>query len=462
MEVLLLGTGAADGWPNPFCRCASCLASLATGDVRGQTAALVDDALLLDCGPEAPRAAVRAGRSLDGVRHLLLTHAHPDHLGPAALLWRSWAGRSEPLQVSGPAAALAGCRDWIGPDDPVRLVEVRAGDTLRLGQHTVAVLPAAHEDGAVLYDVAAGGGGRLLYATDTGPLPAAAYDAMAGAGYDLVLLEETFGDRSDHGTGHLDLTTFPLELAELRRRGAVTAATDVVAVHLGHRNPPRAELTRRLAGWGARVVPDGTVLHTPHAQPAEPAEPAEPAVPRRTLVLGGARSGKSVEAERRLLAAPAVTYVAAGRADPADVEWAVRIAAHRARRPAGWCTVETTDVAQALRDTRAPVLVDGLGTWLAAVLDEVGGWTDPSSPDIGRRIEELLSAWRAAAVPVVAVSDEVGSGVVPATPAGRLFRDALGRLNAQVAAASEEVVLVVAGRVLPLSGAAGGLPLPAG
>lgn len=99
MEVLLLGTGSADGWPNPFCTCASCQALLAAGEVRGQTAALVDNVLLLDCGPEAPRAALRAGRTLHGVRHVLLTHTHPDHLGPAALLWRRWARRDEPLDL---------------------------------------------------------------------------------------------------------------------------------------------------------------------------------------------------------------------------------------------------------------------------------------------------------------------------------------------------------------------------
>ena len=92
MEVLLLGTGSADGWPNAFCGCASCASSREGGEVRGQTAVLVDGRLLLDCGPEAPRAAERFGRSLRDVRSILLTHDHPDHVGPAALLWRRWAG----------------------------------------------------------------------------------------------------------------------------------------------------------------------------------------------------------------------------------------------------------------------------------------------------------------------------------------------------------------------------------
>ena len=90
MEALVLGTGSADGWPNPWCRCASCTAERAAGRVRGSTAVLVDGVLLIDCGPDVPRAAASAGASLAGVRTLLLTHAHPDHLAPEVLLARSW------------------------------------------------------------------------------------------------------------------------------------------------------------------------------------------------------------------------------------------------------------------------------------------------------------------------------------------------------------------------------------
>lgn len=443
MEVVLLGTGGADGWPNPFCTCASCEALRAEGLVRGQTAALVDDVLLLDCGPEAPRAAARAGRSLAAVRHVLLTHAHPDHTGPAALLWRHWAHRREPLDVVGPQAALDACRDWIGPEDPVRLVPVAAGDRLSLGPYDVRVLQAAHGDewsgDAVLYDVASESG-RLLYGTDTGPLPQATLTACAGAAFDLVLLEETFGDVSDHGTGHLDLATFPRALAALREVGAVVPRTDVVAVHLCHHNPPTAELAARLAPWGARVVPDATLVRV--GQPT----PAPPDLPHRTLVLGGARSGKSTHAESLLAAEPTVRYAATGGVREGDAEWAARVAAHRARRPAGWRTVETTDLVPLLAEP-GPLLVDCLSLWLTAVLDEAGAWDGHPAAlaEVRRRVDQLVAAWRSAPGPVVAVSNEVGSGVVPATASGRMFRDELGRLNARVAAQSDDVVLLVAG-----------------
>jgi adenosylcobinamide kinase/adenosylcobinamide-phosphate guanylyltransferase len=174
---------------------------------------------------------------------------------------------------------------------------------------------------------------------------------------------------------------------------------------------------------------------------------------RRVLVLGGARSGKSEQAELRLAGEPDVLYVATAADGAGDPDWAARVAAHRARRPAWWRTAETTDLAGVLAAARGALLIDGIGTWLAAVLDECGGW-DHGDGEARARLAEtiagLVGAWRQASVYVVAVSDETGLGVVPATPAGRLFRDELGRLNQALAAESEEAELVVAGRVLPL------------
>ncbi|PTR31062.1 adenosylcobinamide kinase /adenosylcobinamide-phosphate guanylyltransferase [Rhodococcus sp. OK519] len=423
--------------------CASCRTAAERGEIRGQTAALIDGAILLDCGPDAPRAAVRAGRSLASVRYILLTHAHPDHLNPAALLFRSWVQADRPLDVIGPADALDLCRDWVGPDDPVNFVPVVPGDRIALNGYTLRVLEAAHRvfrDGdSVLYDVTSPAGSRLLWATDTGPLPSSTLDAVRDARYDALFLEETFGTRTDLGAGHHDLTTFPRTLAALRDADAITAATDVVAVHLSHYNPPTPELSERLAPWGARVVDDGATVTVGVARPVD----AAPST--RTLVLGGARAGKSTYAETLLAAEPRVTYLATGGVQEGDREWAERVALHRARRPTGWTTVETSDVAAVLRNVREPVLLDCLGTWLTARLDHHRVWSGGDWADVDADIIDLLGALRRVVVPVVAVSNEVGSGVVPPTAAGRRFRDLLGRVNSAVAAESESVVLVVAG-----------------
>jgi adenosylcobinamide kinase / adenosylcobinamide-phosphate guanylyltransferase len=98
------------------------------------------------------------------------------------------------------------------------------------------------------------------------------------------------------------------------------------------------------------------------------------------------------------------------------------------------------------------VLIDGIGSWLTAVLDGSGAWDGApgSGPAVAARIAELLSAWRRATAHVVAVSDETGLGVIPATTAGRLFRDELGRLNQDLAANSELTEVVIAGRIMPL------------
>jgi adenosylcobinamide kinase/adenosylcobinamide-phosphate guanylyltransferase len=148
-----------------------------------------------------------------------------------------------------------------------------------------------------------------------------------------------------------------------------------------------------------------------------------------------------------------VVYVAPGLPPgDDDPEWAARVAAHQARRPAHWDTIESTDLASVLRSASSPLLIDCLGTWLSRVLDEIGAWVAKPGWEqrLDERLEDFLSAWVAARVPVVAVSNEVGSGVVPATSSGRLFRDVLGALNNRVSADSDRVLLVVAGRALEL------------
>lgn len=292
-------------------------------------------------------------------------------------------------------------------DDDLRLplsAELADGDWTAVGGHRVRRLPARGPGRLLDVD------GRLLYA-DPGVLPARA-PGRTGR-YDVAVV---------------GLTGCAATLSALRASGAADRATRVVAAHLGHPGPLDPTLAGLPAAWGVELPTDGTVIDL-----AEPAPPSPN--PRRTLVLGGARSGKSAYAEALLAAEPAVTYVATWvvAEDPSGAE---RIAAHRARRPAYWRTVETTDLVPLVREPPTPLLIDCLSLWLAA---------GPGDEVTDARVDALVAAWRTTPGPIVAVSNEVGSGVVPSSTAGRDFRDRLGRLNARLAAESDAVWLVTAG-----------------
>jgi adenosylcobinamide kinase/adenosylcobinamide-phosphate guanylyltransferase len=257
MRVRLLGTGASDGWPNPWCRCASCRAAATAGIIRGQSSALIDDRLLLDIGAEVPRAAVRQGVTLADVEAVLVTHTHPDHHTPQAWMWRGWAADRRPLQLVAPAAVIEDARDKL--DDSTTAFSVTAGDRVTVAGYQVRVLPAVHScrGEAVLYDVTGPDGTRLLWGTDSGLLADAAMSMTADRAYDVVLLELTSGHQEN---GHLDVTTWPLQARRLRENGAITPSTRLLAIHLGHDNPPPDELDALLAGWGASAPRDGDLI----------------------------------------------------------------------------------------------------------------------------------------------------------------------------------------------------------
>lgn len=170
----------------------------------------------------------------------------------------------------------------------------------------------------------------------------------------------------------------------------------------------------------------------------------------RTLVLGGVRSGKSGHGESLLRAHTEVRYLATGPTTSTDAEWVARVAAHRQRRDERYTTLETTDIGGALRsDPHTPTLIDDLGTWLAAELDELGGW-GPEPVDLTEMRATLCAAVASFTGDLVIISPEAGLSLVPPTPSGRRFQDELGALNEAVAAACDRVVLVVAGRVVEL------------
>ena len=165
-----------------------------------------------------------------------------------------------------------------------------------------------------------------------------------------------------------------------------------------------------------------------------------------TLVLGGARSGKSRYAEGLIaMLPPPWSYVAT--AEAGDDEMAERIASHRARRGPDWQTIEAPrDLAAVLKSSgnNTPVLVDCLTLWLSNLM--------LAEADIEAEVAHLEAALAAVTAPVVLVSNEVGYGIVPDYPLGRRFRDHQGILNQKIAARAGRVVLVVAGLPLALKG----------
>lgn len=165
-----------------------------------------------------------------------------------------------------------------------------------------------------------------------------------------------------------------------------------------------------------------------------------------TLVLGGARSGKSAYAER-LAVETGLERLYCATATPFDAEMAARIARHRAdRADEGWQTIEEAlDIAAVIRRDATPtcvILVDCLTLWLNNLMF--------AGQDVAVAQAALLEALREARGPVILVSNEVGLGLVPETPLGRDFRDAQGRLNQAVAAQVASVVFVAAGLPLKL------------
>jgi len=180
----------------------------------------------------------------------------------------------------------------------------------------------------------------------------------------------------------------------------------------------------------------------------------------RTLVLGGARSGKSAHAERLATqSGKQVIYIAT--AQPSDVEMRARIAHHRASRNGDWNTVEEPlALGDAIAQWSAPqrlVLVDCLTVWLSNLLfseaqdyPAVGAITPPAL--FGEQRERFLQALDKAAGDVVLVSNEVGLGVIPQGAISRWFVDEAGRLNQAVAARCEHAVFVAAGLPMTLKG----------
>jgi adenosylcobinamide kinase / adenosylcobinamide-phosphate guanylyltransferase len=336
-----------------------------------------------------------------------------------------------PLRMAGLGTGPVAVWFEDGPPQPVA-----SGDAVDHSGMRLIGLPAGEGGVAVVVGVPGGPARTVLWTAGAGRLPEVTVASLAGAELDVAVL--CLGpDEGAAGLAHA--------LARLRAVEALAPGCDVVAVGFDHELHPD-RLAPTLAEWGVRIAPDGARLG-PYRTDRPPPPPA------RTLVLGPASSGKSAAAEMLLAADPLVDYLPTGAPpSPDDREWTARVLAHRDRRPEWWRTLEGADPVDLVARQGPPLLLDSVGTWVARVLDGCGAWNDV--PGWRERFDAeaaaLVQAWRDTPRRAVAVAEETGWGVVPDSPSGRRFRDALGSLTRQLAAESERVLLVVAGRVVPL------------
>lgn len=270
MEILLLGTAAAEAWPAPFCVCASCEEARKRGgrDIRTRAGALIDDDLKIDFGPDTVTQLQRVGCSLVNVKTIIFTHQHSDHIVPSELEWAAPPFTNtppeEPIAVFGNDAVLEMLRAEF-PDPasknlafhrltPLETVTTPTGDT-------ILPLPADHAPGALMLEITRNGR-SVLYGHDSGRFPDETVAALANAPLDLALFDCTYGGQKSSNRGHLGIDGVLETIARLREVRAVTDQTTLVATHFSHNGGLLYDdLAARLAPHGVHVSFDGMMLN---------------------------------------------------------------------------------------------------------------------------------------------------------------------------------------------------------
>ncbi len=265
MKLTILGSGAAEAIPDPFCRCRVCETARRVGGahVRARAAALLNDDLLIDFGPDILSSANRFNLYLGNLGSILITHRHEDHWLPSNILWREpgfAATPVAPIAVYGPADALADLEPLTDRMTHLTFQAVHAGDRWSTGAYQITAIPATHGHGeleALLY-VIDDGVHRLFYATDTSTLGQTAWDILRPLGpLDLVLLDATSG-LGDGGSGHHGFEKFLLTRAQMLAENLIGEKTTLVAHHFSHNGKlTHDELVTRFKPFDVSVSCDG-------------------------------------------------------------------------------------------------------------------------------------------------------------------------------------------------------------
>ncbi|RLE77058.1 MAG: hypothetical protein DRJ56_03135 [Thermoprotei archaeon] len=282
MRVLFLGTSAAEWYPAPWCNCEHCSEARRHGaeDLRALSSVAILPDVLIDVPPDLPLSASRFGFSLAGVRLILVTHPHGDHLDPRILVMRRPPSRVDSSPV-GPRVtevreavlcASKGTIEYIEESLPMPPSELR----LRLVPLSpfewreplegvrVLPLPANHmrDAGHAFIYVVEREGKRMLYAVDTGPLSGEALEALCEIKLDLAVCEATLGSlRPSQPLQHMSVSDVESLRRELVSRGAVSEETPFVLTHVSpHGLPPHHIAAEQLRERGLILAHDGLVV----------------------------------------------------------------------------------------------------------------------------------------------------------------------------------------------------------
>jgi len=272
MELVFLGTAAAEGYPDPFCACDNCAEARTLGGTsyRYRASALIDGQLLIDMGPDLVAASMRHGIPLNGVRYGIQTHPHNDHLDALVFFARHegcWVHGIETMEYACSATALrrlnalesleSGETDLGDPEEQRRrrlsLRPIEPWQELRLGPYRVQTVRATHGGGAIeamLFAIEDEAGGRLFYGTDTGTLADGTWERLAERGwvFDVFVLDHTGGVQEGPAGGHHNAGTFREEIAQARAAGVIDDRTRILATHFAHHSNPTHD---KLATWTA-------------------------------------------------------------------------------------------------------------------------------------------------------------------------------------------------------------------
>jgi phosphoribosyl 1,2-cyclic phosphate phosphodiesterase len=282
MIITFLGTAAANAYPEAFCRCGNCASARRLGgpSLRKRSAALIDDELLIDLGPDVMTAAYLHQRPLTGVRFCLQTHAHADHLDTSHFLSRSpgygvvgaprlhfYASpgtlRMAARQLERDCAPAGFLDREMGEHLNLEIHQIEALQSFQIGRYQVHAFPANHDPAVdpLLYAVTADGR-SIFYGIDTATLPEETWQAFHrhGLRFDLVILDHTYGP-DEPGSDHLGAHQLIEHVARMREEGLLAKSARVFGTHIAHEgNPAHPELAEFAARHGYEIAYDGLTV----------------------------------------------------------------------------------------------------------------------------------------------------------------------------------------------------------